>query len=180
MSRHSATAIGSSQSAPTADAQAERGAEPDVGSVAPAAPARGPRAEHRSPDFTVARAPLVSRDRPFQQAQLSRIDEALTLASRETGLLFSVYVGDLGQDSRATAEALFAKLGASSSVPVLIALSPADRKLEIITGGESARRIPNRAAGLAALAMRASFSNGDLAGGIVNGLRQLADAAGRK
>jgi hypothetical protein len=26
--------------------------------------------------------------------------------------------------------------------------------------------------------MRASFTNGDIAGGIVNGLRQLADAAG--
>jgi hypothetical protein len=27
--------------------------------------------------------------------------------------------------------------------------------------------------------MRASFTNGDLTGGIVNGLRQLADAAGQ-
>jgi hypothetical protein len=50
--------------------------------------------------------------------------------------------------------------------------------MEIVTGGESARRIPNRVAGLAALAMRASFSSGDLTGGIVSGLRQLADAAG--
>jgi len=47
-----------------------------------------------------------------------------------------------------------------------------------VTGGESARRIPNRITGLAALAMRASFTTGDLAGGIVNGLRQLADSAG--
>lgn len=180
MSRHSATAIGSNAASPTSEAQVEPGTEPNATSVAPAVRARAARREDQSPDFTVPRAPLVSRNRPFQQAQLSRIDEALTLASRETGLLFSVYVGDLGQDSRATAEALFAKLGASSAVPVLIALSPADRKLEIITGGESARRIPNRAAGLAALAMRASFSNGDLTGGIVNGLRQLADAAGQK
>jgi len=50
--------------------------------------------------------------------------------------------------------------------------------MEIVTGGESARRIPNRVAGLAALAMRGSFSSGDLTGGIVTGLRQLADAAG--
>lgn len=182
MSRHSATAIGSSSAsgAPDASAEAETDNEPDAGSVASGAPARGTRPEDQSPDFTVPRAPLASRNRPFQQTQLARIDEALTLASRETGLLFSVYVGELGQDSRMTAEALFAKLGKSSSVPVLIALSPAERKLEIVTGGESARRIPNRAAGLAALAMRGSFSSGDLAGGIVSGLRQLADAAGRK
>lgn len=186
MSRHSATAIGSSGSSEASGTSAEvepeteAGTESNAGSVAPGAPARGTRAEDQSPDFTVPRAALVSRDRPFQQTQLSRIDEALTLASRETGLLFSVYVGELGPDPRATAEALFAKLGRRSSEPVLIALSPAERKLEIVTGGESARRIPNRAAGLAALAMRGSFSNGDLAGGIVSGLRQLADAAGRK
>ena len=43
---------------------------------------------------------------------------------------------------------------------------------------ESAKRLPNRACALAALTMRASFSNGDLTGGIVNGLRMLADSAG--
>jgi Domain of unknown function (DUF5130) len=132
----------------------------------------------RPKEQSTPRASLASPDRPFKQSQLSRIDEALTLASRETGLLFSVYVGDLGSSSRATAEAMFSKLAASHRAPVLVALSPAQRKLEIVTGGESARRIPNRAAGLAALAMRASFSNGDLTGGIVSGLRQLADAAG--
>ncbi len=172
MSRHSATAIGHDDTGTDP--------EPDAGSVAPGAPARGPRPQDKSHDFTVPRAPLVSRDRPFQQTQLNRIDEALTLASRETGLLFSVYVGELGADPRTTAEALFGKLGSRHPAPVLVALSPAERKLEIVTGGESARRIPNRAAGLAALAMRGSFSNGDLAGGIVSGLRQLADAAGRK
>jgi hypothetical protein len=129
-------------------------------------------------DFTTPRAALTSRDRPFKQSQLSRIDEALTLASRETGLLFSVYVGPLGGEPRATAELLFDKLAARHQAPVLVAVSPGERRMEIVTGGESARRIPNRIAGLAALAMRASFSSGDLTGGIVSGLRQLADAAG--
>ena len=135
--------------------------------------------EPRIQEMTTRRATLLSPDRPFKPAQLARIDEALTLASRETGLLFSVYVGDLGQSSRATAEAMFATLAGRHHAPVLVAISPAQRRLEIVTGGESARRIPNRIAGLAALAMRGSFSNGDLTGGIVTGLRQLADAAGR-
>ncbi|MGI8666813.1 MAG: DUF5130 family protein [Jatrophihabitans sp.] len=139
-----------------------------------------PPADQRSPDFTTSRAGLVSPDRPFKQPQLSRIDEALTLASRETGLLFSVYVGPLGSNARVRAEALFSTLAVRHPAPVLLALSPAERKLEIVTGGDSAIRIPNRVAGLAALAMRASFASGDLTGGIVGGLRQLADAAGAR
>jgi hypothetical protein len=133
----------------------------------------------RAKELTTRRQTLLSPDRPFKPAQLARIDEALTLASRETGLLFSLYVGDLGPSSRASAEAMFATLAARHHAPVLVALSPAQRRLEIVTGGESARRIPNRIAGLAALAMRGSFANGDLTGGIVTGLRQLADGAGR-
>jgi hypothetical protein len=129
-------------------------------------------------ELTTPRADLSHPDRPFKQSQLSRIDEALTLASRETGLLFSVYVGPLGLQPRQAAELLFGRLAARHPAPVLVAVSPAERRMEIVTGGESARRIPNRVAGLAALAMRASFSSGDLTGGIVSGLRQLADAAG--
>jgi hypothetical protein len=59
-------------------------------------------------------------------------------------------------------------------------VSPGQRLLHIVTGPDSARRLPNRACALAALAMRASFANGDLVGGIVTGLRMLADAAGTR
>ncbi len=143
-------------------------------------PTLDPHPEHgpRSKEFTTSRASLISPDRPFKPNQLARIDEALTLASSETGLLFSVYVGTLGVDARETAEALFSRLAAQHPAPVLLALSPAERRLEIVTGGASAHRIPNRVAGLAALAMRAAFTSGDITGGIVGGLRQLADAAG--
>jgi hypothetical protein len=144
-----------------------------AGSVAHGTAAAGPQK-----DFTVDRAPQSSPDRPFKPTQLARIDEALTLASAETGLTFSVYVGELPGVTRSTAEQMFAKLAETHEAPVLIAISPGQRRLEIVTGGLSAQRIPNRIAGLAALAMRASFSTGDLTGGIVNGLRQLADSAG--
>ncbi|HZC69216.1 MAG TPA: DUF5130 family protein [Jatrophihabitans sp.] len=112
---------------------------------------------------------------PFTARQLSRLDEALTLSSRETGLMFSVYVGEFKAPARAHAEALFERLDDGS---VLVAVSPAQRLLHIVTGPDSARRLPNRACALAALAMRASFTSGDLVGGIVTGLRMLADAAG--
>ena len=112
---------------------------------------------------------------PFTPRQLSRLDEALTLSSRETGLVFSVYVGEFQKPTRAHAEALFERLTDSA---VLVAVSPAQRTLHIVTGPKSAERLPNRACALAALAMRASFANGDLTGGLVTGLRMLADAAG--
>lgn len=112
---------------------------------------------------------------PFTDQQLTRLDEALTLSSRETGLTFSVYVGQFQDPTRAHAEALFEKLDDHS---VLVAVSPGQRVLHIVTGPESAKRLPNRSCALAALAMRASFANGDLTGGIVTGLRMLADAAG--
>jgi Domain of unknown function (DUF5130) len=112
----------------------------------------------------------------FTARQLARLDEALTLSSRESGLVFSVYVGELHAPTRAHAEALFERLSDDS---VLLAVSPGQRVLHIVTGPSSSKRLPNRACALAALAMRASFSNGDLLGGIVTGLRMLADSAGR-
>jgi uncharacterized membrane protein YgcG len=121
-------------------------------------------------------------DGAFTARQLSRLDEALTLSSRETGLTFSVYVGEFKASSpkaptRAHAEALFEKLTDDS---VLLAVSPGQRMLHIVTGPGSVQRLPNRACALAALAMRASFANGDLTGGIVTGLRMLADSAGNR
>ena len=119
---------------------------------------------------------LGAGDGAFTTRQLTRLDEALTLSSVESGLAFSVYVGELKAPTRAHAEALFERL---TSDAVLVAVSPGQRCLHIVTGDASSKRLPNRACALAALAMRASFSNGDLTGGIVIGLRMLADSAGR-
>lgn len=114
---------------------------------------------------------------PFNPVQLARLDEALTFASRGAGLHFSVYLGDLGSDSRARAEELHATTTHASDA-VLIAVSPGQRVVEIVTGEESGRRLPNHAARLAVMAMVASFKEGDLIGGLVSGLRMLADQAG--
>ena len=115
---------------------------------------------------------------PFTTVQLTRLDEALTLSSRSTGLLFSIYLGALGEDSRDRAEELHAEIGAHSTESVLIAVSPGQRKVEIVTGAEAARRLPDRGCNLAVMAMVASFKEGDLTGGLVSALRMLADQAG--
>ena len=115
---------------------------------------------------------------PFTTRQLLRLDEALRLADSSTGLTFSIYVGDLDEPTRANAEKLHGQL-ADPPHSVLVAVSPNQRILEIVTGGEARRRLPDRAAKLAALSMAAAFGGGDLAGGLVAGLSQLADHAGR-
>jgi len=115
---------------------------------------------------------------PFTPVQLARLDEALTLSARTTGLGFSIYLGDLGEDTRTTAEALHAESGDTASAAVLIAVSPGQRKVEIVTGADSARRLPDRGCNLAVMSMVASFKEGDLVGGLVSGLRMLTDQAG--
>jgi uncharacterized membrane protein YgcG len=113
---------------------------------------------------------------PFSSRQLFRIDEALTAADRETGLTFSVYVGTLEEPLRESAEELLDALPKPED-SVLVAVSPNQRALEIVTGLRAAKRIPDRACELAGMSMRASFQGGDLAGGVVVGLRMLADRA---
>jgi hypothetical protein len=115
---------------------------------------------------------------PFSSAQLSRIDEALTLASRETGLLFTLWIGALGDRTRERAEELHASLGDEAPEAVLVAVSPGERVVEVVTGEESHRRIDDRGAKLAVMSMVGSFKEGDLVGGMVEGLRVLADHAG--
>jgi hypothetical protein len=118
-------------------------------------------------------------DGPLSTRGLLRVDEALRLADASTGLTFSVYIGDLGENSRDTAENLLGQLVEPDS-SVLIAISPNERVLEIVTGSVARRRVLDRDAKLAALSMSAAFTGGDLAGGIVAGLAQLAEHAGRR
>lgn len=114
---------------------------------------------------------------PFTTQQLARLDEALTLASRETGLDFSVYLGDLGEDTRVTAEGLLASTD-NAADGVVIAVSPGQRAIEVVTGSQARHRLPDRGAKLAVASMVASFKEGDLIGGLVNALRMLSDQAG--
>ena len=117
-------------------------------------------------------------DRVFSYRELARLDEALTMSSKETGLFFNLYIGDLGKRTRSRAEELHATSKSDPSDSVLIAISPGQRVVEVVTGAAAARRVPDRACALAVLSMTTTFANGDLVGGIVGGLRQLSDQAG--
>ena len=130
--------------------------------------------EHTAP----ARTDEPADRQIFSYQELSRLDEALTMSSRETGLRFTLYIGDLGTPSRVRAEELHAHSGGNPAEAVLIAVSPGQRVVEVVTGAAASRRLPDRACALAVLSMTGSFAGGDLVGGIVNGLRQLSDQAG--
>ncbi|MBQ0926230.1 DUF5130 family protein [Saccharopolyspora endophytica] len=129
--------------------------------------------------MSVARRVEPERPRlPFSAGELARLDEAMAVASRSTGLEFAVYLGDLGEDTRKQAEELHANLGAQASEGVLIAVSPGQRKFEIVTGEEAHRRIPDRTCQLAAMSMVASFKEDEIIEGLVSAVRMLSDAAG--
>ncbi len=61
---------------------------------------------------------------------------------------------------------------------VLVAVDPARRSLEIVTGSIAARAIDQRACTLAAVTMTSAFEQGDLLGGLVRGI-QLLGSHGR-
>ena len=116
---------------------------------------------------------------PFTPVQLTRLDEALTLASRDSGLRFSVYLGELGANPTETAQRLHAGVEGSDEA-VLVAVSPEQRVVEVVTGAEARVRLPDRGAKLAVMSMVASFKEGDLLGGLLSGLRMLGDQAGAR
>ena len=130
------------------------------------------------PELTMSPESIDALDGPFTTRQLLRLDEALRVADQQTGLTFSVYIGDLEEPTREYAEQLHRQLDGATTA-VLVAVSPNQRLLEIVTGPQARKRITDRDAKLAALSMVAAFGGGDLAGGIISGLDQLATRAGR-
>jgi hypothetical protein len=117
-----------------------------------------------------------SGDDLFTAREREDIDRAARIAEGDTDLHFSVYVGALGGDSRATATRVHAGLP-DPAASVLVAVDPGARRVEVVTGTTSHRWLDDRSCALGVVSMTTSFTAGDLAGGIVNGLRTLAEHA---
>jgi hypothetical protein len=162
-----------------------------AGDVTPAPGAADPVAADAPTPGAVARADEVEApqranptynpevvDGPLSVRALLRVDEALRLADATTGLTFSVYIGELGDTPREAAQLLHGRL-ADPDVSILLAVSPNERVLEIVTGSLARRRVLDRDAKLAGMSMSSAFVGGDLGGGIVAGIAQLAGHAGR-
>jgi uncharacterized membrane protein YgcG len=116
-------------------------------------------------------------------SQQERIDHTVAQCRAKNGLDVSVVVGDLSitdlSTYREAAETLHAALGERAHGAVLVVVAPGQRRVEIVTGPAARRRVPDRVAALAVLSMTSAFAGGDLAGGVIDGIRQMADAAGK-
>ena len=111
---------------------------------------------------------------PFPPRQQEEIRRAIRLARETSGLPVSVYVGALAGRPRETARRLHAALPEAGRT-VLVAVDPTDRQVEILTGSEVRMRLDDRSCALAAMSMTSAFQVGDLAGGIADGVRVLAE-----
>lgn len=114
---------------------------------------------------------------PFTARQHDDIVRALRLAQQESGLRFSAFVGAFEGEPRVYAEKLHAALGPDAGESVLVAVDPGARRIEIVTGEGVLPYLDDRACALAAITMTSSFTAGDLAGGLVNGIRVLSEHA---
>ena len=122
-------------------------------------------------------APVAGGD-PFSAAQRHEIDKAIRDAETSCRYEFSVFVGRSEGESRPFAERLHATLVAPER-SILVLVDPAARMLEIVTGSEAHRVLDDAQVQLAALTMQSAFATGDLVGGIVQGVQQLAEHARR-
>lgn len=111
--------------------------------------------------------------------QRERVERARQQAEQETGLRFFLRIGPFSMDPRIEAERLLTNLiDQPHDAAVLILLGPEERRVEVMTTPAAKRRVSDTAVGLAVLAMTSSFGLGDLVGGLLDGMRQLSDAAG--
>ena len=114
----------------------------------------------------------------FTEAQRHEVDKAIRDAEQLCRLEFSVYVGRTEGESRPFAERLLGAMVAPER-SVLVLVDPSAKLLEIVTGSEAHRVLGDADVRLTAAGMQSTFATGDLVGGIVGGVQQLAEHARR-
>jgi uncharacterized membrane protein YgcG len=121
----------------------------------------------------------AAEHRLLTERQQRRIGRAVDIAERMSGLDFCVYVGPSEGDPRAYAEHLFEQTGLTERPGILLLVAPEHRRVEVLTAAEVRDRVTDYDCKLAVMAMTSSFALGDIVGGVCDGVRRLADAAGR-
>jgi uncharacterized membrane protein YgcG len=120
----------------------------------------------------------VAAGEAFTASQRHQIDKAIRDAEQMSRYEFSVYVGASDGETRPFAQRLHAALAAPDR-SVLVLVDPAARIVEVVTGSVARRDLDDAEVKLATLAMQSAFAAGDLVGGIVAGVHQLAEHARR-
>jgi hypothetical protein len=109
---------------------------------------------------------------PLSDGQRADLGRLVQKARSLCGFGFAVYVGPL-PDGRASALAHHAGLRDAGSA-ILVAVDPAARLIEIVTGVNTTATLDNRACEFAVLSMKSCFVADDLVGGIREGVNLLA------
>ncbi|WP_431962608.1 DUF5130 domain-containing protein [Nocardia sp. bgisy134] len=120
----------------------------------------------------------VFKEAPFSDEERLAMDNVLTEATRATKVRFNVYVGDLGADTAAGADALFPSTPEAAR-SVLIAVSPNEKAIEVRSGHEVADRANDRVCQLGLTAALSSIRQGQLIDGLISAVRVMAAAIGR-
>ncbi|MFE9787879.1 DUF5130 domain-containing protein [Nocardia salmonicida] len=115
---------------------------------------------------------------PFTDRERISLDNALTEATRATKVRFNIYLGDLGSDPAAGADAILPNTPESAD-SVLIAVSPNQGVIEVRSGANVAERANDRICQLGVTAALASFRQGNLIDGLISATRVMAAAIGR-
>lgn len=116
---------------------------------------------------------------PFTVDELVRLDDALTDATRLTKVRFNVFVGDLGDNPAAGADAVFPTTPEAER-SILIAVSPNQRAIEVRGGRRIGNRVTDRVAQLGVTAAVPAFKDGNLIDGLVAALRVMSAAIAPK
>ncbi len=121
-----------------------------------------------------AAVPVIEA-RAFSEAQVKDLQRTVERAREISGLCFGLRVGPLpqGRDSAVAAHALLP----DAARAVLVAVDPAERLIEIVTGSGINAHLDDRSCELAILSMRSGFLAGDLVRGIKDGIDLLAQHA---
>jgi hypothetical protein len=110
---------------------------------------------------------------PFPVKDLVVLDDALKYGSRAAQARFAVYLGNLGEDTAATAREILAKVATPDNA-VLLAVSPNQKAIEVVYGSDVKGRGIEEAAPLGVSAAAASFGEGNLLDGLISAIRVLS------
>jgi hypothetical protein len=115
----------------------------------------------------------VSVTYPFPVKELVVLDDALKYGSRAAKARFAVYLGELGEDTAATAREILTGVPTPDNA-VLLAVSPNQRAIEVVYGSQVKGRGIEEAAPLGVSAAAASFKEGNLMDGLISAVRVMS------
>ncbi|MFM2437493.1 MAG: hypothetical protein RLZ55_302 [Actinomycetota bacterium] len=110
----------------------------------------------------------------FSARQRGDIERAVQIAEQTSGLGFAAFVGVV--PDRAAADARLVGLPDAAN-SVLVAVDPGARTVDVVTGPEARRWLPDDRCRLAILTMGSRFAVGDISGGLRAGLVLLGEQA---